>query len=104
MTMKRAYTAEPVSDETGRRLRMGRGKLRLFGMGAAALGALIVPIMIAGIGMGYFQLDQKMGPTVFPKLLSEDEAKAEEQRVEREAAAFREKKAAEKEAAGAKAP
>lgn len=93
MKLKRAYSAEPISDETGRRLKMGRNKARLFGIIAACAGALTIPLWIAGIGMGYFKLEDKT-VTVFPKLMSEDDAKAETAKVKEEAEAFREKKAA----------
>lgn len=94
MKLKRAYSAAPVSDETARRLKMGRNKTRLVGLIAATLGALTIPAWIAGIGMGYFKLEDKT-ITVFPKLMTEDEAKAETEKVKDEAEAFREQKAAE---------
>ncbi|MFV3128166.1 hypothetical protein [Niveispirillum sp. KHB5.9] len=94
MKLKRAYSAEPISDETGRRMRMGRNKTRLFGILAACVGALVIPTWIAGIGMGYFKLEDKT-ITVFPRLMTNDEAIADEKRVDEERAAFREKKAAE---------
>lgn len=95
MKLKRAYSAEPVSDETIRRLKMGRNKTRLIGLIAATLGALTIPAWIAGIGMGYFKLEDKT-IAVFPKLMSEEEAKVETEKVREEAEAFRQKQAEEK--------
>ncbi|OYQ34907.1 hypothetical protein CHU95_10025 [Niveispirillum lacus] len=91
MKLKRAYTAEPVSDETIRRLKMGRTRTRMIGLIAAGIGALIVPAWIAGVGMGYFKLEQKT-IAVFPTLLSEEEAKAQAEKVRQEAEAFRQQK------------
>ncbi|MBP7338014.1 hypothetical protein [Niveispirillum sp.] len=94
MKLKRAWSAEPVSDETIRRLKMGRNKTRLIGLVAAGIGALTIPAWIAGIGMGYFKLEDKT-IAVFPSLLSEDEAKAHAEQVKQEAQAFRQQKATE---------
>lgn len=94
MKLKRAYSAEPVSDETARRLKMGRTKTRLIGLVAAGIGALTIPAWIAGIGMGYFKLEDKT-IAVFPRLMTEDEAKAETEKVKEEAEAFRQHKQAE---------
>jgi len=94
MKLTRAYTAEPVSEETVRRLKMGRTKTRLIGLVAAGIGALTIPAWIAGIGMGYFKLEDKT-IAVFPSLLSEEEAKAQAEKVSREAEAFRQQKATE---------
>lgn len=94
MKLKRAWSAEPVSDETVRRLKMGRNKTRLFGLIGAGIGALTIPAWIAGIGMGYFKLEDKT-IAVFPKLITEEEAKAETEKVKEEAQAFRQQKVAE---------
>lgn len=94
MKLKRVYSAEPVSDETVRRMKMGRNRTRLIGLIAAGIGALTIPAWIAGIGMGYFKLEDKT-IAIFPKLMTEDEAKAETAKVKEEAEAFRQHKAAE---------
>jgi len=80
MKQYRIRSAEPEAENTLKRLRAGRNRVRMIGLAAAILGALLIPAWVAGIGMGYFQLDQKMGPTVFPKLMSEEEAESAEQR------------------------
>ena len=95
MKLKRAYSAEPISEETLRRLNMGRGRTRIYGMIACAFGVLLIPAWMATIGLGYFKLENKT-VTVFPKLLSESEAKAEDQRIAAEADALRKKRAEEK--------
>ncbi len=94
MEMKRAWSAEPKSDETIRRLKMGRTKTRLIGLIAAGIGLLIVPAWIAGVGMGVFKLEEKT-VTVFPSLLTEEEAKVQAEKVKEEAETLRQKKAAE---------
>lgn len=95
MQLKRAYSAEPISEETTRRLNMGRGRTRLFGAIACVFGFLLIPAGITGFSMGYFRLESKT-VTVFPKLLSESEAKAEDQKIAAEAEALRKKRAEEK--------
>ncbi|MFY8092060.1 MAG: hypothetical protein ACOVN0_01140 [Niveispirillum sp.] len=94
MVLKRAWSAEPTSEETVRRLKMGRTKTRLIGLIAAGIGALTIPAWIAGVGMGYFKLEEKT-IAVFPSLLSEEEAKAQAEKVRQEAEAFRQQKATE---------
>ncbi|MFV3076547.1 hypothetical protein [Niveispirillum fermenti] len=88
MKQHRIYSADPVSDETARRLRMGRNKVRLAGLVAAGFGALAVPMWIVAATFGYFKLDQDFGPTVFPRLMSEQEAQTiQQQRIEENRAA-----------------
>ncbi|KPF88017.1 hypothetical protein IP70_00585 [alpha proteobacterium AAP38] len=94
MELKRAWSAEPTSDETIRRLKMGRTKTRLAGLVAAGIGLLIIPAWISGIGMSVFKLEEKT-ITVFPTVMTEEQAKAEAERVKQEAEAFREQKAIE---------
>ncbi|MBJ7414661.1 MAG: hypothetical protein JHC88_04200 [Niveispirillum sp.] len=94
MTLKRAYSAEPTADETIRRLKVGRTRTRLAGVIAAGIGLLIIPAWISGIGMSVFKLEEKT-ITVFPTVMTEEQAKAEAERVKQEAEAFREQKAAE---------
>ncbi len=94
MALKRAWSAQPTSDETIRRLKMGRTQTRLIGLVAAGIGLLLIPAWISGIGMSVFKLEEKT-VTVFPSLLTVDEAKAEAEKVKQEAEAFREQKQAE---------
>lgn len=94
MELKRAWSAQPTSDETIRRLKMGRTRTRLAGLIAAGIGLLIIPAWISGIGMSVFKLEEKT-ITVFPSLLTEEEAKTETDKVKQEAEAFREQKATE---------
>lgn len=94
MELKRAWSAEPTSEETIRRLKMGRNRTRLVGVIAAGIGLLIIPAWISSIGMNVFKLEEKT-ITVFPSLLTEEEAKAETAKVKQEAEAFREQKASE---------